>query len=84
MKSFLSDRPNSAVASLKPLVEKFSSASAAAPRAGSPSGARPATELHAHLPAVECVKQGDRVTHLVVTCTCGERIEIDCLYAGPA
>lgn len=31
-------------------------------------------------PVVECVKQGDKVVRLVVTCACGERIEIDCLY----
>ena len=38
---------------------------------------------HAHQPHVECIKRGDKVTHLIVTCACGERIEIDCLYAGP-
>jgi hypothetical protein len=31
-------------------------------------------------PTVECVKQGDKVTRLIVTCACGERIEIECLY----
>lgn len=31
-------------------------------------------------PAVETVKQGDKVVRIIVTCTCGERIEIDCLY----
>lgn len=31
-------------------------------------------------PSVECVKQGDKVVRLIVTCACGERIEIDCLY----
>jgi hypothetical protein len=31
-------------------------------------------------PNVETVKQGDKITRLVVTCSCGERIEIDCLY----
>lgn len=33
-------------------------------------------------PSVECVKQGDKVVRLIVTCGCGERIEIDCLYPG--
>jgi hypothetical protein len=33
-----------------------------------------------HGPSVECVKQGDKVTRLIVTCSCGERIEIECLY----
>lgn len=31
-------------------------------------------------PTVEAIKQGDKVMRLVVTCACGERIEIDCLY----
>lgn len=31
-------------------------------------------------PSVECVKQGDKIVRLVVTCGCGERIEIDCMY----
>ena len=31
-------------------------------------------------PTVEAVKQGDKVTRLIVTCSCGERIEIECLY----
>lgn len=29
---------------------------------------------------IEIVKQGDKVTRLIVTCSCGERIEIECLY----
>ncbi len=31
-------------------------------------------------PTVETVKQGDKVVRLIVSCSCGERIEIDCLY----
>jgi len=31
-------------------------------------------------PNVEIVKHGDKVMRLVVTCACGERIEVDCLY----
>ena len=31
-------------------------------------------------PTVEAVKQGDKIVRLIVTCSCGERIEIDCLY----
>lgn len=29
---------------------------------------------------VEVVKEGDKVVRLIVTCVCGERVEIDCLY----
>lgn len=31
-------------------------------------------------PNVEIVRQGTKVTHLIVTCTCGEKIEVECLY----
>ncbi len=29
---------------------------------------------------IETVKEGEKVVRLIVTCSCGERIEIDCLY----
>ena len=29
---------------------------------------------------VETVKQGDKIVRLIVTCSCGERIEVECLY----
>ena len=29
---------------------------------------------------VECIRQGDKVVKLIVTCSCGEKIEIDCVY----
>lgn len=38
---------------------------------------RPATPAGPH---VETVKEGDKIVRLVVTCSCGEKIEIDCLY----
>lgn len=31
---------------------------------------------------VEVLKEGDKVVRLVVTCVCGERVEIECLYAA--
>lgn len=31
-------------------------------------------------PTVEVVKEGDKVMRILVTCACGEKIEIDCLY----
>lgn len=39
------------------------------PSAGGPAGA-----------SVEVVKEGDKVVRLVITCVCGERVEVDCLY----
>jgi hypothetical protein len=35
-------------------------------------------------PQVEVVKQGDKVMRIVVTCACGEKIEVECLYPGGA
>lgn len=60
-------------------------AHAALPHAPSARPARPSGHGHAHAtgPAaahVEVVKEGDKVVRLVVTCGCGERVEIECLY----
>jgi hypothetical protein len=30
--------------------------------------------------AIETVKDGDKIVRLVVTCACGEKIEVHCLY----
>jgi hypothetical protein len=35
---------------------------------------------HAPKANVEIVKEGDKVVRIFVTCTCGERLEIECLY----
>ncbi len=31
-------------------------------------------------PNIEAVKEGDKVVRLVITCACGERMEVECLY----
>ena len=31
-------------------------------------------------PNVEVVKEGDKVVRIVITCSCGEKVEVDCLY----
>ncbi|AOS45131.1 hypothetical protein Verru16b_02207 [Lacunisphaera limnophila] len=31
-------------------------------------------------PVVEVIKEGDKVVRILVTCACGEKIEVDCLY----
>ena len=33
---------------------------------------------------IEVVKEGDKVVRLVVTCSCGERMEIECIYPAGA
>jgi hypothetical protein len=39
-----------------------------------------AAAAHVAGPHVETIKQGDKIVRLVVTCSCGERIEVECLY----
>jgi len=36
--------------------------------------------VHGAGPNVETIKQGDKILRLIVTCSCGERIEVECLY----
>lgn len=73
MKPFLADRPSAAIPSLRPIVRPLEVLSAAE---GAP---RPA-HTHGGGAVVECVREGDKVVRLVVTCTCGERIEVECIY----
>jgi hypothetical protein len=58
-----------------------------------PAGTGATLRPHAHPPVsvttpgassahVEVVKEGDKVIRLVVTCVCGERVEIECLYTA--
>lgn len=35
---------------------------------------------HSVGPNVEVVRKGTTITHLIVTCSCGEKIEVQCLY----
>ena len=46
--------------------------------AGSPVAGQ--SREHNSGPTVEVVKEGGKVVRLAVTCTCGERIEVECLY----
>lgn len=85
MKSFLQGKKSLDVAALR-LPPGLSSA-AASPREAlrQPTAAKPASHAHAHTSAgagasVEVVKEGDKVVRLIVTCTCGERVEVECLY----
>jgi hypothetical protein len=76
MKSFLSDRarisPPASPLHLSAEVGAFNPGIVAPPRAQHGEHAAP--------PQIECVREGDRIARLVITCGCGERIEIDCLY----
>jgi len=48
-----------------------------------PSAKQPKRPGHAAPEAaanVEVVKEGDKVVRIIVTCVCGERVEVECLY----
>ena len=74
MKPFLTGRTQVQSANLQPITGL--SATEAVARAK----AHKHDKEDANAPTVETVKQGDKIVRLIVTCSCGERIEIDCLY----
>ncbi|HYD85810.1 MAG TPA: hypothetical protein VEA63_17200 [Opitutus sp.] len=51
------------------------------PASATPGEASPA-KCAGSTPTVEVVKEGDKVVRLVVHCSCGEHVEIECLYPG--
>lgn len=76
MNSFLTGKKSLALSALRP---PAAIASAQTPTAQPRTGARDSVALPAG-PMVEVVKDGDKVVRLVVTCACGEKIEVECLY----
>ena len=40
----------------------------------------PPAHAHGRLPVVTLKRDGDRVTHIQVRCSCGEVVELDCAY----
>ncbi|MEI7551972.1 MAG: hypothetical protein WCL24_06540 [Verrucomicrobiota bacterium] len=75
MKSFLHGKKTLSVSALQlppaPAAVLTQSGAATAPKAPA-EAARCAT--------VKVMKEGDKVACLVITCACGERIEINCIY----
>lgn len=63
--------PGLASATATPSCEKSRANAAAASTGGSPG---------APTSSVEVIKEGDKVVRLIVTCVCGERVEVECLY----
>lgn len=78
MKPFLQGKKNLAVEPLRP--PGFFRAAISAHGAGTDGGAH--SPLSGANAQVEVVKEGDKVVRLIVTCTCGERVEIECLYTA--
>lgn len=70
MKPFLTGRRNLEAPSLRaPHIHKAVAPTGSVRAPAAPEG-----------PTVEVVKQGDKVTRIVVTCSCGEKVEVECLY----
>ena len=77
MKSFLSDRVRVEAPGVAVSAVGF-------PSAGAVPQAKSQGQHAEHVGGtakIECVREGDRITRLIVVCACGERIEVDCLYA---
>ena len=73
MKPFLLGRKASAVASL----------ASSRPKATLSLPEVTREDLHKHAgPHVEVIKEGDKVVRMIVICSCGERIEVECLYTS--
>lgn len=79
MNSFLQGKKILSVAPLRPM---STVAPAIQPAVGAkthaPNGCAGGSQ-----PTVEVIKEGDKVVRLIVVCSCGERVEIECLYPGP-
>lgn len=80
MNSFLQGRKSITVPSLRGVTPTALPAAGSPPAAGAAPRAKPAAECATGGPTVEVVKEGDKVVRLIVTCSCGERTEIECLY----
>jgi hypothetical protein len=72
MNPFLQGRKNATMTALS------------APRPSSPAhlpGMVRAAQPRDPAPSVDVVKEGDKIVRLIVKCSCGEKHEIECLYA---
>ena len=78
MNSFLQGKKVLSVAPLRPMT---TIAATVAPAASPKPAVAVQPHTHSH-PTVEVVKEGDKVVRLIVVCSCGERVEIECLYPG--
>jgi hypothetical protein len=75
MKPFLHGKKSISIPPLRPLQK---SGPAHAP-SGNAAKSAPESMSGAGC-SVEVLKEGDKVSRIIVTCACGERVEITCLY----
>lgn len=80
--------PTMSAAAMKEWAPELSPAPAPAPVAkpAPEPEPEPEPEVHFHKPnaeaKVELVRMDGRITKVIVTCPCGERMALDCLYEG--
>jgi len=74
MKSFLQGKRTLSISGLRSAQAPGLPSAALGQTAGAPSAPAGVS------PHIDIVKQGDKIVRIVVTCTCGERTEIECLY----
>jgi hypothetical protein len=79
MKPFLHGKKCLEVSALRPPTATGADHVPAVGSQGGPLAASMSAPSSAH---VEIVKEGGKVVRLIVTCGCGERVEIDCLYTA--
>lgn len=79
MNSFLQGKKILSIAPLRPM---STAAPAIQPAAGVKTHASSNACAGGSQPTVEVIKEGDKVVRLIVVCSCGERVEIECLYPG--
>jgi hypothetical protein len=63
-------------------IHPFESLRAAGTSALPPVSAAPSPVAHpsTSAPTIETIKEGDKVVRMIITCSCGERIEVECMY----
>ena len=82
MNSFLQGKKVLSIAPLRPMPPPSATVVTSAGSASRPAQAPHAHGSEAPHPTVEVIKEGDKVVRLLVVCSCGERVEIECLYPG--
>ena len=74
MKSFLQGKRSLDISALRAPQTGIAPAACAGAASGEPA------TISGLSPQIDIVRQGDKIMRIVVTCTCGERTEIECLY----
>lgn len=85
MKSFLQGKKSLDISPLRPPAGFAPSNSPAHGPKPTATSVQPGGHAHSHAPgasnaSVEVVKEGDKVVRLIITCVCGERVEVECIY----